>query len=282
MMAQSASSASRNAGHGFVDQAEGLRKLLRGPGLRVLPVFGAPERVAACVNLAAAAAAEGSRVVLLDPSAGDIARAYGLAARYELRHLLSGEKRFDQVALATMCGVRVVPASRGIQQLAEAGGQGEALFGAFARLDEPADLVVLHGATLSAAGVLPAAGGEVLVALSPANESLTAAYAAIKSLSQSHGVSRFRTLVLEAGEQEAARVHAGLAAMAQERFGVAVLAGGAIAPDAALRRAQVAHRSVLATDPQGASARAWRRIAAASAAWTLAEIDVAAGPSAMN
>ena len=272
------------------DQADGLRRLMRAPGVRVLPVFGSRERTAAAINLAAAAAAEGHRVVVLDAARGEIAAALGLAARYELKHLLDGEKRFDEVVVRTPAGLRLIPAARGFQMLADArlkscaraGNDGDSLFAAFARLSEPADLVVLHAADTLAAAALPSAPGEALIVLGAANEAVTEAYAQMKTLAQRFGLRRFRTLVLHQDAAEAARMQATFAKVAAQKLGVEVLAGAAIARDLAMREAERARRSVIDTDPSGAASRAFRLVAGGLAAWSLAEVHDAAALGASH
>lgn len=256
------------------DQAEGLRQMFAGASLQVLPVFGAAERIAACVHLAAAAAAEGRGVVILDASAGEIAGSMGLSARYELKHLLQGEKTFDEVALTLPSGVRVLPALRGLASLAQAGGRGDALFGAFGRLSHHIDLVMLNAPAAGVAGVLPAVAGEALIALSPAADSLTQGFACMKQLVREQGVSRFRTLVLHADDAEGRLIHDRFVAASAGRLQVALSYGGSVPRDPGLRQAQSACKTIFDIDPGAAAARAFQRIVSTVAGWPLASVSV--------
>ena len=144
--------ASMSANH---DQASGLRRMLGLVGPRVLPIAGGAdgrERATVVVEIALAASAQGYSVVVLDQSKGDVAQILGLRPRYELHHLLSGEKEFNEVALESAQGLRLVPACRGIAQLAGQPGQAADFFNAFARIERPANLVIMniHDATIAA------------------------------------------------------------------------------------------------------------------------------------
>ena len=268
------------------DQAQGLRKLFRQPGVRVLPLFGARERVAASVNLAAALMAVGSRPIIVDAGRGEIADALGLAVRYELRHLLQGEKNFDEVALLASCGARVLPAQRGIDMLVgstnRGAGNGDALFGAFANIADPADIVLLNAPDAIAAATLPSVTGEVLVVVTPSADALTTAYSNIKTLAATHGVARFRTLVMKADAGAAQDIHARIAMLARERLGVDVQPGGFIPDGLHLRQAEIARRTVIETEPNCAAAMAFRRLATELAGWDMATTAVADVPATQH
>lgn len=266
MMAASAKPVRRSP----TDQAHGLRELFGQPGVRVLPLFGARERIAASVNLAAALVSAGSRAVIVDAGRGEVADAMGLAVRYELRHLLQGEKSFDDVALLASSGARLVPAARGIEMLAVTPGNGDALFGAFANIAEPADIVLLNAPDAVAAATLPSVAGEVLVVVTPAADALTAAYSHIKALATTHGVARFRTLIMKADDGAARDIHARIAMLARERLGVDVQPGGVIPADLHLRQAEIARRSVIETEPNCPAAMAFRLLATELAGWDMA------------
>lgn len=256
--------------HPLQDQAASLRRMFHRQGLRVLPVFGGEERLPVAIHLAAAAAAEGLRVVLLDASRGEVAPALGLSARWELKHLIEGEKHFHDVALKSSSGVLVVPAARGVEMLAAQGGQGNGLFGAFARLSEPADLVVVNAPNTRSAAVLPSFSGESLVALSAASSSLTEAWAAVKSLRTRFGMTRFRSFILYTDNAEAQRLRERLAAHLGRELGVVVHAGGAAPADPSLRAALSARRTLSEIDSDGPAARAFASTAVALGGWELA------------
>jgi len=98
---------------------------LRGLGepVQVIAVTGGKGGVgktSISVNLAAALAAAGRRVLLLD---GDLGLAnvdvfLGLSPRYTLAHVLAGERTLDEILVEAPQGFKVVPAASGLARLA--------------------------------------------------------------------------------------------------------------------------------------------------------------------
>ncbi len=261
----------------LADQASGLRRLLRPAALRVLPVAGGrdgAERSRVIVNLAAAVVLEGHSVVVLDQSKGEVACAMGLKPRYELIHLMEGQKRFHEVALESEDGVRVLSGARGMAELARQGGHAQALFGAFAQLDRPADMVIVNiDEPILASALLPAGEGEVLLVVSGDAPSVTGAYAHIKQLSRRGGPARYRVLVGdadEAGDPEA--VARNMARVARRFLSATLTYGGSVPRDPQLQRAERALASVVRSAPQSPAARAYRRLAQGIPDWNSFEI----------
>ena len=182
------------------DQAAGLRRMLARTTMRVLPlvsVLGRSAQALLAVHLAAAYSYLGNRVVIVDASRGDVAAAMNLNPRYELLHLLQGEKEYGDVALDGPDALRLVPAARGIESMEHADDEGwTEFFGAFTGLSEAPDLVLLNCAPGEAHAACRAAGGthEVVLALDASPKSVTAAYSLIKASLQSDGQRRYRLL----------------------------------------------------------------------------------------
>ncbi len=259
------------------DQAEGLRRLMCRKGLRVLPVAGganAAERSLAIAQLAAALGAAGCATVVLDQSKGAVARALGASPRYELLHLIEGEKSFGEIAVSGSDGVRLVSASRGLARLAQTGGQGERLFGTFARLESPADLVLLNVESPEiAARVLPAGEGEVLLIASTAPESVTGAYAHIKQLVRTRGLARFRVLLADSADAaNGRRVLDNIAAVARRFLGAQIAPAAIVPRDPRWRSAAGRDGALVLRAPEAPAARVLRRLASDIEAWRLIEL----------
>src|SRR5580658_11033971 len=81
---------------------------------------GGTGKTSIAVNLATAFAQAGRATMLLDGDLGlaNIDVQLGLTPRCTLEHVLSGERRLDEVILKTSAGVRVVPASSGVARMA--------------------------------------------------------------------------------------------------------------------------------------------------------------------
>lgn len=102
------------------DQASGLRQMVKPRPIRVIAVTGGKGGVGktnVSINLAVALADMGKRVMILDADLGlaNIDIALGLHPEYDLSHVLRGERSLSEVVLEGPAGVRVVPASSGIQ-----------------------------------------------------------------------------------------------------------------------------------------------------------------------
>jgi flagellar biosynthesis protein FlhG len=220
-----------------MDQAAGLRRLLARPAVRVLAlasVLAPHDQALLAVQLGAALARRGTRPVLLDASAGEVAAVLGTAPRHDLLELLEGRRQFPEVALAGPEELRVVCGERGIAALehADAGGWQE-LFAAFGALREPAGLVLLNLAPGGLRIASRATGGasEVALALGAGTGDVTGAYALVKAAQQLHGQRRYRLLFVDAAPAEAIALATRMRDTAH-RFLGAELAYGATLPPA--------------------------------------------------
>lgn len=258
-----------------IDQAAGLRRFQQeSQGTRILSVFGPRERVTAIVNLAAAAAMDGLRVLILDASRGEVAPAFGLAARYELIHVIEGEKTLAEAALVAPCGARVLPAARGMQMLATFGGAGLDLFEDIARAAAPVDLILINAEPGTAATMLQLPGrNDVLLVGTPGDDAVSNALGRIKVLANSHGFSRFRLMTLDSSAADLVEKVAAVEPLARNRYGAQVFAGASIPRDPQLRHAQRACRTIFDIDDQGPAARAYAYAASALPQWQLAHIN---------
>jgi flagellar biosynthesis protein FlhG len=257
------------------DQAAGLRRLQQeNHGTRILPVFGPRERVTAIVNLAAAASMNGLRVLILDASRGEVAPAFGLAARYELIHVIEGEKTLAEAALAAPCGARVLPAARGLQMLATFGGAGLDLFEDIVRAAAPVDLILINAEPGAATTLLQLPGrNEALLVCVPGDDAVYSALGRIKVLSSAHGFTRFRLMTLDSSALDLAETTAEIEPLARSRFGAQVFAGAAIPRDPQMRHAQRACRSIFDIDEQGPAALAYAYAASSMPNWQMAHIN---------
>jgi len=124
------------------DQAQGLRRLFAHRRARLLGVVGAGA-TGLVLEIAAALAARSERVLLLDATCGEAAAALGLAARYELRHVMAGDRTLADVALGGPAGLVVLPAHRALATLAVLQPDAERLLDALALAVEPVDVPLL-------------------------------------------------------------------------------------------------------------------------------------------
>ncbi len=267
------------------DQAAGLRRMLARTTMRVLPlvsVLGRSAQALLAVHLAAAYSYLGNRVVIVDASRGDVAAAMNLNPRYELLHLLQGEKEYGDVALDGPDALRLVPAARGIESMEHADDEGwTEFFGAFTGLSEAPDLVLLNCAPGEAHAACRAAGGthEVVLALDASPKSVTAAYSLIKASLQSDGQRRYRLLFADLPDDADAAPLADRMIGAGQRFlGADLRDGGSLPRHVALRSAT--RQTLVSSDPAHPAAAAFLSLAGASADWGLPEFSRPAAVSA--
>jgi MinD-like ATPase involved in chromosome partitioning or flagellar assembly len=244
--------------------------------LRVLPVAAGQRGVGKTtllIGIACAAAAAGQRVAVLDPSGGELAAALSLTWRWELLHLLGGEREYGEVALAGPAGIGIVPAAKGVAALLAAGRGGEALFDGFARLTERLDLVLVNvpAKDPGACALLPQ-DAELLVVTRPSREAVTATYSHLKVLARRFGRHRLRLFVNRAPDAQARGLHEHMALVARRFLGTELAYGGSFDDEAMLR----------AGGPGAAAhcAHAFDALAQQLADWRLAEYGASRGAAA--
>jgi flagellar biosynthesis protein FlhG len=182
------------------DQATGLRALFD-QRLRTTLSIAGDGGTAVTLNLAAALARVWQRVLVLDRSNGETATALGLKARYELAHVLAGDRRMTDVLLSGPEGITLLPAARGLPRLAEGSGPWQERVAVWIDPYSTAFNVWLINGLPPASTVAEA---PVLFVLAPTADALTAAYAQIKALARNHGQREFRIVVRRAKSETAA------------------------------------------------------------------------------
>ena len=260
------------------DQAAGLRRMLARSNMRVIPLASVLERPAQArlaVHLAAGLGQLGNRVVILDASKGDVPNAVSQRPRYELLHLLQGEKDYDDVVLFGPDGVRIVPATRGIESMEHADDTGwSELFGAFTALSEAPDVVLLNCAPGDAHPACRAAGGthEVVLALNGSPDSVTAAYTLIKTGVRADGQRRYRLVFADTpADFDAAPLAARMIDAARRFLGADLRPGGVLPRDGVIGTAS--RQTIVSSDPAHPAAVAFLTLAGASTDWGLPEFS---------
>jgi flagellar biosynthesis protein FlhG len=207
------------------DQASGLRRLLVRRTLRVLPLFGAvraADQARIAAGLAVALARCGRRVVILDQSRGEVPAQFGLRVRYDLAHVLSGDRDWHQVLLEGPPDITVLPAARGLAGLAGQSGKGAiaGLLEPLYRLSAEPDLLLLNLVAAGDAAPLADARGDWLFVSPSGASGVMTAYREIKQLAQ---LRPQHLQVLVDGGADAADAHlafGNLAATAQRFLGL--------------------------------------------------------------
>jgi len=212
------------------DQAMGMRRLFEKRSLATLSIAGTTGTTPVTLELAAALADLGRRVLILDRTHGEAALGLGLKARYELAHVLAGSKRLDDVVLSGPHGITVLPAARALDAMDAGDVDGQRALARFLDSD-PArfDICLVNGLAPAPGGADPAAR-DVLFVTAPTSASITEAYAQIKALARRQAGHRFRIVVNHARSEATARsIYTSLAETAR-RFLAAQLDYGGYLP----------------------------------------------------
>ena len=240
---------------------------------------GGVGKTSVSVNLATALTSAGKRVVLLDGDLG-LANAdvfLGLSPRYTLAHVLSGERTLDEILVTAPQGFQVVPAASGAADLANMGATEHlGLVRAFSSLAARVDVMIVDTAAGISHSVLQfsQAAQQVVVVICDEPASLTDAYALVKVLSRSHGVSRFRVVANRVSIPGAgAELFSRFERVTARFLDVVLEFAGEIPEDELLRRSVREQRPVFDAYPACPASRAFKKLAARADTW-----PVPAGP----
>jgi flagellar biosynthesis protein FlhG len=251
------------------DQAEGLRRLLVRPSLRVITVLGASRGLGASsvvVNLAAALASAGKKTLVLDenPSPGNVANMLALKPRYDLLNAVRDDMSWRDVVLDAQAGLQILPVAKAMRALpklnhAERESLQENLMAASFGMD-----VVLVDATADGHSVCSNLSGEepLLLILNATAEGIKESYALLKKMAVHNGRHAFDLVVNKArSEEEAHRVFDNMAKVAQQHLKVKLKYLGNIPFDENVSRAALLHRPVVDMIPHTPAASAFNALA---------------------
>jgi flagellar biosynthesis protein FlhG len=151
-------------------------------------------------NLAIALRKMGNEVLVFDADLGlsNIDVLLNLAPKYNIQHVLEGRKSLGEVLVEGPHGIKILPASSGVQEITELDEmQRLRLLEAFDSYDGNIDVLLVDtGAGISSnVAFFCIASQEIIVVTSPEPTSLTDAYALIKVLFTRYQEKDFRVLV---------------------------------------------------------------------------------------
>jgi len=219
-------------------------------------------------NLAIALGERGARVLLVD---GDLAQAnldllLGLHPRFDLQHLLDGQKTLDEIVVSGPDNVRLVPAASGAPELADLDDyRRELLVRALGTVDPPPDVILVD----TASGVSRQTTAfcrnahDVLVLTTPEMPAFSDAYALVKLLHRQGGLARAPRLIVnlangpEDGDDTAHRIRL----VARRFLQLELECLGVIPFDPHVPRAVRLQEPVLSAFPKSPAAAAYRALA---------------------
>ena len=257
-----------------MDQAASLRRMVGGSGGRTVAMLGGTSTgvTTLAVNLAAALAAQDRRVLLMDEdeTRRNAVSRLQLRQRYSFEHAAAREVRLDELMLAAP-GFELMP----LALPATLGGRlppgrAEQLADEFDSLVARIDWVLVDARPPvdDKAPGLALAADEVIVVITPAADSITDAYAAMKRLHAEFGVRDFRVLANRVRTLETAMaLFQRVRDVARRYMNIKMKLMGFVPEDENLTRADRLGQPVAAAFPQAESAVAFTQLASAMLAW---------------
>ena len=227
------------------------------------------------INLSVALAQAGRRVTLLDADLG-LANAdvlLGLSPKLTLADVLEGKCELKDILLDGPSGIKLVPASSGVQKMVElADGERSGLMHAFSGLDELTDVLVIDTAAGIATNALQfcEASQEIIVVVCNEPASITDAYATIKVLHQQSDRNRFRILVNQVSDKaEADTLFKNLVAVTDRFLDVTLQFCGHVTYDRQISVAGRKRRAIVESNPSTPAAKDLKKIAATVDNWPI-------------
>jgi flagellar biosynthesis protein FlhG len=220
------------------------------------------------VNLAVALGQRGARVVLVD---ADLAQAnldllLGVHPRWDLGHVLAGEKSLDEVVVRGPHNVTLVPGPSNAPLVELDDFRRELLLRSLGNADEGADLMIVDTGSSAERDTLELcrAAHELLVVATPDMASFSDAYGLVKTLQKEGALSRAPGLVvnLATTEDEANDAAHRMTLFARHFLRLEVHVLGTVPFDPAVARAARAQEPVLLATPNSPAANAYRALAA--------------------
>ncbi|MBI9085911.1 MAG: MinD/ParA family protein [Desulfobacterales bacterium] len=239
-------------------------------GARVMAVTsgkGGVGKTNIVANLGYALTRLGQRVLLLDADMGlgNIDVLLGKAPRYNLSHVIAGEKNMDQVILEGPGGMSILPASSGIDDMTRLSpDQRGHILQALDGLMDSFDMLLIDTAAGISSNVMyfNVSADDIIVVATPEPTSITDAYALMKVLSMKYAERRFKLLVNMAPELEDAKeVYRQLSLVAGRFLDIELVYAGCILRDEGVGRCVMRQRVLTEMDPESRAGRCFMDLA---------------------
>ena len=259
------------------NQTQSVRRNKNKP-VRVIAVTsgkGGVGKTSVSVNLGVSLASMGKDVLLMDADLGlaNVDVMLGLRPRFNLSHVVSGERPLDEVVVDGPEGLKIVPASSGIHSMASLEPAEHAgVIRAFSELNFPLDVLLIDTAAGISDSVIAytKAAQEVIVVLCDEPASITDAYALIKLLSRDYGLHRFRVITnMVSSIQNGKELYRKILQVTDRYLDVALDFMGVIPNDEYLRKAVQRQKAVTDAFPRCKSSLAFKKLAQKADSWPM-------------
>lgn len=219
------------------------------------------------VNLGVSLSKLGNRVLLMDADMGlaNVDIMLGLQTKYNLSHVLDGEKTLKEIMVSAPGGLRIIPAASGVKRMAQLTPMENAgIINAFSELDGILDVLIVDTAAGIADSVVSfcRAAQEVVVVVTDEPASMTDAYALIKVLSREYKLKNFKLLAnMARSEKHGKMLFDKFSQVCEQFLDVSIDYLGTVPFDHDLRAAIQKQSPVTIANPMSESAKAFRKIA---------------------
>jgi flagellar biosynthesis protein FlhG len=211
-------------------------------------------------NLAIALSRQGIRVLVVDGDLGlaNVDLLLGIAPQYDLQDVILGTRSIADVVLDGPDGIRILPASSGVEELANLDEyRTEVLIRSLADLEDEVDLILIDcpsGIGRNAVSLAQVAD-PILVVTTPEPTAFSDAYAMIKVLSR-RSIRCVPALVVNeaASEEEASAVAKRVASVAKRFLNLDLEYWGAILADESVPKSVLRQEPFLSTYPYSPAA----------------------------
>ncbi len=261
-----------------MDQAAGLRKMGKPRPVRVMAVAsgkGGVGKTNVSINVGLAMVAEGKKVMLLDADLGlaNIDIMLGLHPKYNLSHVINGERTLEEIIVDGPRGLQIIPASSGTQSMAElTPAQHAGMIQAFSEVGNDLDVLIIDTAAGISDSVISftRAAQDVIIVVCDEPTSITDAYALIKLLNRDYGIQRFRVLSnMVHSMQEGRDLYIKMVKVTDRFLDVTLDFMGSVPYDEYLRKALQKQKAVIDAYPRSKSAMAFKNLAKKADSWPI-------------
>lgn len=209
-------------------------------------------------NLSVCMAADNQRVILIDADLGlgNLDVLMNIQPRYNLSHVVSGERTLEDITQIGPNGVEIICGGSGIETLANLNNfQRQRLLEEMQRLQDRSDMILIDtGAGIHSTVIsFCLAADHTLVVTTPEPTAITDAYATIKVLAANHYSGRISLLVNMAPSLiEGKKVYRQIADVASRFLNVGVYEAGVLCKDENLVQAVRRREPVVLASPKAA------------------------------
>ena len=248
------------------DQARALRELVSRErhNMKIISVTsgkGGVGKTSVTVNLALALSRLGQVVLVVDADFGlaNIDVMLGINSKYNLSHLIKGQRTLDDIIQQGYQGVRFISGGSGIFELLQMESrQIDQLVGSLLGLDNAPDVILFD----TGAGInenilrLVMASSEAIVVTTPEPTAILDAYALVKTISRRADAPPVRLIMNKAeNRREADNAVFGFQGIIRKYLGIDVEALGCVLFDAEVTKSIKRQTPLLVSHPNGQTAR---------------------------